>query len=91
MATPTEFEVYDELIACADYEAEDSLDKAQRFQSALRRWQLMRPVSSGDSGSTMAFDAAATAAALERVNVYIAAKLNTAYRVRHLRGRNWRK
>lgn len=91
MAAPTEAEVLEALVEYADYESADSLERARLFQTAARRWQIMRPVSSGDAGSTMAWDAAATAQAIERVNAFIAAKLQASTRVRHLSGRNWRK
>ena len=91
MAAPTEAEVLEALIEYADYESADSIERARLFQTAARRWQLMRPVSSGDAGSTMAWDAAATASAIERVNAFIAAKLTATGRVRHLTPGRWRK
>jgi hypothetical protein len=91
MTTPSESEVLDALIQYADFEEADSLERAKLFQTAALRWQLMRPISSGDSGSTMAFDAAGTQAALDRCRAFIAAKTQARTVVRHLSCRGWRK
>lgn len=77
-------EVIDALLDNADFEASNSVSKAQLFITAATRYFILVPSSQSDQGSSMAISTATIENLLNRARIFVAANRTPSGAVRFL-------
>jgi hypothetical protein len=84
MPAPTIDEVVDSLLTNADFEASNSVSKAQSFITSAVQYFILVPSSQSDQGSSMAISTATIENLLNRARIFVAANRTPSGAVRFL-------